>query len=506
MVENKQKKWIGKKSLKNILIYIMNKKIKIVLINPSSFKEERYGRELKKFGATSEPLGLAYLAANLEKHNHDVSILDSIALDLSIKETVQRVSNENPDLIGLTILTPMYSAVKKTAILLKQALPKTKIILGGAHATALPKETLLDISSVDYICIGEGENTIVNLANHLSQNKNISQVNGLAYRKQNNEIAFTDKQDFEKNLDEFPPPARHLLPMDRYQLTISRVESAGYCPTMILARGCPFNCSFCSHPFGRSFRHHSVERILGELKDLIDNYQINQVNFEADTLTANKDFLVSLCRGLIKSGLNKKIKWTCESRVDTVDKESLKAMKRAGCWEISYGVESGVKKLLNIVDKNITLKQIENIFKITKKTGIVIRGFFMLGLPSETIEESWQTINFAKKLDPLWAQFTVTIPYPGTPLFENLKNQNKIRHFDWDAYNTWGGWSGKDIPFIPENRTAQELKKLQKQAVVSFYLRPKTFFKFLRQINSFRALRAYWSGFLVLVKTKIKKI
>ena len=272
---------------------------------------------------------------------------------------------------------------------------------------------------------------------------------------------------------------------------------------MILARGCPFNCSFCSHPFGRTFRHHSINRIINELNELIDKYNINQVNFEADTLTVNKDFLVSLCQALIDKKINKKIQWTCESRIDTIDFEMLEIMKKAGCWQISYGVESGVQRLLDLINKGDKIKQIEEIFTMTKKVGITIRGFFMLGLPTETIEESWQTINFAKKLNPLWAQFTVTIPYPGTPLFEQLKKQGKIRTFDWDHYNTWAGWAEKEIPFVPENREVKEIMNLQKKALIAFYLRPKTFFKFIKQINSIKEFNKYFYGFYILMKHKL---
>ncbi|MFC1701121.1 B12-binding domain-containing radical SAM protein [Patescibacteria group bacterium] len=466
--------------------YNIKKKIKIVLINPPFQLKERYGKRLCRFGANSEPLGLAYLAANLEKYNYRVSIIDSPVLGFDIFEIIRQIKKIKPDLIGFTMLTPMYEIVKELADNIKLELPKCKIIVGGAHATALPKETLEDIKSVDYVCIGEGENTIVDLADCLS-NKihiNISRVDGLVYRDENKELIFNKSRQFEEDLDKFPPPARHLLPMKKYKLTVSRVNGADYCPTLILARGCPFDCSFCSHPFGRSFRRHSVERIIKELINLINNYNINQVNFEADTLTIDRDFLLSLCKELIKRGISKKIQWTCESRVDTIDEELLMAMKEAGCWQISYGIESGVQKLLDLINKGVTLARVEEVVSITKKIGITIRGFFILGLPTETIEESWQTIKFAKKLDPLWAQFTIAIPYPGTNLFNRLKEKNQIKHFNWSGYNTWGGWANKKLPFIPQGRDEKEIMKLQKQALVNFYLRPKVFFRF-SQFNKF---------------------
>lgn len=347
---------------------------------------------------------------------------------------------------------------------------------------------------------------MVELADFLSRGGDISKIDGLVYRDKKNQLIFNLPRKFEMDLDKFPLPARHLLPMASYHLTASRVRDVGYCPTLIIARGCPFNCSFCSHPFGRSFRHHSVERIICELKELINNYKIRQVNFEADTLTADKDFLISLCKALVREGISKEVKWTCESRISTIDIEMLKAMKEAGCWQISYGIESGVQRLLDSINKGVNLEKIEEVVALTKKVGITIRGFFMLGLPTETIKESWQTINFAKKLDPLWAQFTVTVPYPGTSLFEQLKKKNQIRHFNWSYYNTWGGWSDKDIPFVPRGRKPSELKKLQRQALVSFYLRPKIILRFLKQVKSFALFKNYFLGFFVLIKNKFRKI
>lgn len=481
-----------------------NKKVKIILINPPFLLEQRYG-DLKDFGPISEPLGIAYLAASLERHNYPVSIIDSAVLRMDIPEIVQKLKEEKPDLVGISILTTMYGVVKELVKAIRREIPDCKIILGGAHAIALPEETLLDIKEADYVCVGEGEHTIVELAEFLSGRGNISEIDGLVYRDERNRTIFNQPREFERDLDRLPPPARHLLPMEKYRLTISRIKEENYCPTLIIARGCPFNCSFCARTFGRSFRHHSIERIMSEFKELIDKYQIHQVNIEADNLTIDRDFLKSLCQALIDKRINEKVQWTCASRVDTVDEGMIQLMKDAGCWEISYGIESGSQRLLDIIDKGITIGQIERTVALTKKIGISVRGFFMLGLPSETKEESWQTINFAKKLDPLWAQFTVTTPYPGTRLFGQLKKRGKIRTFNWNNYNTWAGWANREeVPFIPEGRTIDELKNLQKQAMISFYFRPKPILRFLKRVNSWKVFKRYFLSAWVLIKNQLR--
>jgi anaerobic magnesium-protoporphyrin IX monomethyl ester cyclase len=157
---------------------------------------------------------------------------------------------------------------------------------------------------------------------------------------------------------------------------------------------------------------------------------------------------------------------------------------------------------LDSINKSVSLNQIENIFRITKNVGISIRGFFMLGLPGETPSESQATIDFAKKLNPLWAQFTVTVPYPGTKMFEDIDQQGKIRTYNWEKYNTWSGWQGsEDIPFVPDGRTVQELRDLQKRALRQFYLRPVVILQFLHHIQSWRDLQKYFIGVMVLLKS-----
>jgi len=479
--------------------------IKTVLIHPPLFLKERYGKDLKNFGAYSEPLSLAYLAAVLKENNYPVKIIDAAIFGFKPEDIIKKLKEENPDLIGLTVLTPMYGIMRDLVRVIKANLPNAKIVIGGAHASAMPKETLLDIPEIDYLCVGEGEETILELARFLEGKKRIEEVDGLWYCR-GGQVVSNKPRAYIDNLDKIPFPARDLLPMDRYTLTTSRTKGVAYCPTLIVARGCPYDCSYCSHPFGRSFRHHSVSRIISEVEELIARQNIRQMNLEADTLTVNKSFLMELCAGLIKAGIHKKVQWTCESRIDTVDREMLLAMKRAGCWQISYGVESGVQRLLDIICKNEKLETIEKVFKLTHQVGITIRGFFMLGLPTETREESWQTINFAKKLDPFWAQFTLTIPYPGTPLFTRLREQNQIRTFDWGYYNTWAGWSGKPLPYVPEGRTQKELQELQQKALLRYYLRPKVLLRFLKNINSIKTFLQYLLGFTVLVRKRISFI
>jgi len=475
----------------------------VVLIAPPLTLEDRYGKDMKHFGAVTEPLGIAYLAGCLQNEQIDVAIIDAPAENMSIDEIVQEIDDKEYTLIGISMLTPSYGVVKKLCNRIKAHFPDSTIIIGGPHCTALPERTLSEILSADIVCYGEGEQTIIDVAKN-KQKKDLSAINGICYRDESEIIRKTLPRPFLKNMDDIPLPARHLLPMDKYHLTASRVADNSYCPTIIVARGCPFGCTYCSHTFGRKIRFHSIERIVTEIQFLMDEYSITQLNIEADTLTANKKFITNLCQALIKTGIAKKIKWTCESRVDTVTYDLLALMREAGCWQISYGIETGSQRLLDLINKSVTLEQVEMTVMMTHKAGISVRGFFMLGLPSETPEESQETINFAIKLNPQWAQFTITIPYPGTPMFEQLDREGKIRTYDWTEYNTWSGWK-KDaqIPFVAEGRSLEELIGLQKKALRKFYIRPRVFIKFLFSIRSFGDLKKYIFGLYVLVKSKL---
>lgn len=478
----------------------------VLLINPPLSLQERYGKDMQKFGAISEPLGIAYIAGYLEKKAITVRIIDAQAENLDHDEVVRKISPTPDTIIGISVLTPVFNSVKRLCHQIKQVCPETLIVLGGAHCTALPVRTMEEIDTADIVCVGEGELTMAEICSHRYQNRSEdwSEIPGICYRD-TGRIVQNQPRDFIKDLDQIPPPARHLLPMHKYHLTASRVSGNDYCPTIIVARGCPFKCTYCSRTFGKSFRAHSVERIISEIQLLIDTYNISQINIEADTLTANKRFLTSLCQAMIDAGFPAKLSWTCESRVDTVNENTLRMMKKAGCWQISYGVETGSQRLLDMISKGVTLKQVEDAFSTTKKIGISIRGFFMLGLPTETSEESRATIEFAKKLDPLYAQFTVTVPYPGTQMFSELDQNGEIRTYDWSKYNTWSGWKDESIiPFVAHGRTLDELSALQKQALREFYMRPKVVLRFLRAISSIYDIQKYMTGFWVLLKSRIK--
>lgn len=473
----------------------------ILLINPPYSTEERYGRDLGKFGPLNEPLGLAYIGANLEKGGHNVTIIDAPALELKPEDICGHIEKENYDIVGVTMLTPMYARSVEVVRAVNNAFPEIKIVVGGPHPTILPEETINENKEIDFVVIGEGEVILLNLVNALENSESIDDIPGIVYRKSGS-VCVNQPPPMVTDLDELPMPARHLLPMNEYHITKSRTKTS-HAFTVSVARGCPFNCAFCCRIFGRKVRHHSIERIIKEIKMLVDDYDAKEINLEADTLTVNRKFLFSLCDGLISSGLSKKISWTCESRIDTVDENVLRKMKEAGCWQTSYGVETGSQRLLDIIHKDITIGQIEKTFAFTKNVGVSIRAFYMLGIPTETRNESLKTIAFAKKLDARWSQFTVFTPFPGTELYDMAVIEGGLKSKNWSDYKTHGGWTKGDLAYVPKGRSIEEMKKLQKKAYRDVYLRPKVIIRFLKEIDSIGKLKEYIIGFWVLIKTAL---
>ena len=258
---------------------------------------------------------------------------------------------------------------------------------------------------------------------------------------------------------------------------------------MLTSRGCPYRCVYCSKVSGNLYRHHSIDRIIKEMNILIDKYNAKEIIFRDDTFTIDKKHIEDLCQEIIKRGLNKKIKWTCMTRVPLVTEDLLKLMKKAGCWSRHYGVESGSQRLLDLIQKDITIKQVKDAFKWTRKAGIEIKAFFMLGLPTETKEESLQTIKFTKDSKPDWIQVTITVPYPGTKLYEEAKSKNLLK------LNSWEDLDGTKGPIIEsEFLNKNQMSGIIRKAYLSYYTSPRIIIQNLKTISDWNSFRKVMRG------------
>ncbi len=426
-------------------------------------------------GQKVPPLGLAYVAAALEKAGFQVEIIDNYLLEKPIDYVKQMVRKLNPQIVGITCSSVAYRGCIETAKAVKEALPSCKVVVGGPHPSIVP-DSLLQHPEIDYVVMGEGERAIVELATNIAKGKDIAaMISGIAYRLEGKIMKNAPK--FISDLDEVPIPARHLLPMHLYD---RMVEYLGARPAdlMNVVRGCPYNCTYCeiSKLWGQTCRSFSPPRVVEEIEHMVNEYGSKGIYFIGDNFTIQKKHTIELCRLIKKCKLD--ITWVCDARVDSVSRELLKEMKEAGCRTIWFGIESGSPTILKKLDKGITLQQVVRAFKLCREEGIQIACSFMLGIPGETINDMKSTLKFAKKLDPDWCRFNVFVAVPGSILYEEVMQRGLYdRIEDFVAY------------VKTEEFNYESIVKVQRRFLEEFNRSPKRIFRKIRR-----------EGFLAVLK------
>lgn len=447
----------------------------------------RLPESLNKIQGVLPPLGISYIAAVLEKNGYEVSILDAIALNLTKDETRDYIKRERPDIVGVTAMTSNIRGALEAASVAKEC--GATVVIGGPQLAVYPEETL-SYDFIDYGVIGEGEYTMLELVRALERKESIESIKGLIFKKDGkvrvNEPAIVD------NLDSLPFPARHLLPMERYSSII------GFHPvtTMMSMRGCPFKCGYCfKQPTDKKCRYRSSANVVDEMEHVVQQYGVREIMFYDDTFTLKRSRVVEICEEILRRGLD--VKWEAPTRVDVVDAELLQLMQKAGCIRLRYGVESGDPNILKAMNKGVTLAQVKEVFKRTKEAGIETFAYFMIAYIGETPETIERTISFAKGLDPDLVMFTVTTPYPETPLFNEAAEKGIIDRDYWREF-TLGKRSDR-LPYLVENAD-----QWAKRAYRAFYLRPSFVLKKLWKVRSWDAFKKHLLAAEALFLFKMK--
>jgi anaerobic magnesium-protoporphyrin IX monomethyl ester cyclase len=380
-------------------------------------------------GRKFPPLGLAYVAATLEKEGFQVQILDNYMLKKPIGEVKQLIQSLNPEIVGITCGSATYHKCVETAVAIKEVCPSCQVVVGGWHPSYVP-DSMLSHPEIDYVVMGEGERAMAELATHLSKGekaKAISSVAGVGYRK-DGKIVKNDPK-FIANLDEIPYPARHLLPLDMYERTMEFLDVEPV-DIMSIIRGCPFNCAFCEtrKMWGASCRFFSPRRVVEEVKFMMDKYGSKGIYFINDNFTIRKKETAELCELMKRENLD--LQWICDTRADMITRELLVKMREGGCKTIWFGVESGSPRILDKLNKHITPDQTRQAIKLCKQEGIKVACSFILGVPGETVREMEETLEFAKKLNPDLCQFNTFIAYPDSLLYEEILGSNNYDRLD----------------------------------------------------------------------------
>lgn len=454
---------------------------------------ERYGKGLEKIGTCLPPLGLLSLGAVLENNGYEVKIYDSDLLNSNVENLIEYVKKYEPDFVGIYCNTSNYHRVINYADNIKK-ISGVSVCLGGPHPIIEPDKVLKN-PSVDLVVMGEGEMTLLDLLDVLSRNGDLKKVKGLAFKDINGNIVVNERREPIPDLNVLPMPARHLVDIEKYRPSPHHYLELPM-TTMIVSRGCPFGCLFCAsrNVWGRSYRFRSVVKVIEEIKFLIKEYGIKNINFWDDLWGMRKEWTEEFCKRMIEEKIN--ISWSCERRVDTVDLDILKLMKKAGCYSIFYGIESLDQDCLDAINKGIKVEQAENVIKMTKKAGIEVRANFILGLPNETPEKVRKMIKRVLKLNPDYIKFNILTPYPGTELYKEVK-KGKWGFFKED----YGKATGYFATFLPYGyKSFEELEAIRRYAFRKFHLRLRYILSKILKIRNLKDIRKYYDGFKAVIK------
>jgi len=466
----------------------------VILVNPNLKREEEYPYKIKEIGHAASPmLGIAYLAAVLEENKINVKVIDALALGLSSEGVAKQIENYNPQIVGVTSTTPAIYSSTHLIKEIKSHNPFIKTVLGGAHITALPVRTMEDCPQIDYGVIGEGEFTFLQLCRMILDGKNAGGIQGIVSRTADGKIKMSSSPRPIQPLDQLPFPARHLLPMHIYRPTLVNYRRFPQ-TSVICSRGCPYQCTFCTKDiFGSKVRMRSPENVSEELKILKTDYRIKEINFYDEIFTLNRRWIMDLCKLIKPLGLI----WQCNSRVETINSEMLKIMKEAGCYRISYGVESGNQKSLGILKKGTRIEWIEKAFRLTRSTGIETLAFMMLGIPGENWNDMMRSIDFVLRIKADNAVFTLLTPYPGNEIYQDVKRYGALRIKDWNKYIC----IPENPVFIPFTTTDKELRRALEIAYRRFVFQPRyVLSRLLDAIHSPSKILPYIKGVISLMR------
>jgi anaerobic magnesium-protoporphyrin IX monomethyl ester cyclase len=420
------------------------------------------------------PIYLSYTVAVLDEADFEVSFVDAIMDELSIEEFAQRVHDIGPRLAIIETSTPSIRFDLETAAAIKELSPETFVALLGSHVTYFDREILAENPAVDAVIRGEFEYTAADLARALSNGGpptstglELRGVLGVTYRDADGDVRRNGDRPVFEPLDQMPFPARHIVKGEGYR---AGIYSGGHPTAMVSSRGCPYRCTFCLWPdilYGHKFRARSAENVVDEIEQAARLHGHDEVYFDDDTFTIDRQRVLDICRLIQERGLAKEVEWIAQCRVDTVDRETLEAMKNANCGYILFGVESGSPQMLKKMKKGITLDKVREAFKLTREIGIKTQAFFLFGMPGETQETIGETIEFAKELNASSTQFAVAIPHPGTALYEECKTNNWLTSENWADYTAEA--SLIETPWL----SAKEVEDARVRAYREYYYRPR---------------------------------
>jgi anaerobic magnesium-protoporphyrin IX monomethyl ester cyclase len=399
------------------------KNVKIALVNPPPPRGA--------FVHYQNPLiGLAYMAAVLEKKEYEVKVVDCPPLKMTYNGLKREIIRFEPDIVGITSVTVTFPSALQTARAIRESYPPALIVLGGPHVTVTDEQTLKEQPETDIVVRGEGEQTMLELVDLISKSnlKNLEEVAGITFRN-NEKIVRTPNRPFIQNLDQLPYPAYKYFPLRKYRLFGKLILP------IITSRGCPFHCTFCLAPrmAGNRFRARSPTNVVDELEWSRDEYNADAFTFHDETFTFDKKRVLEICEEIKTRNIG--LPWDCSTRVDQVSRGLLAEMRDANCQLVSFGVESGSQKILKAMKKGTRVEQNERAIKWAKEAGLSVSISVIIGYPGETTDTLKQTLDFIRRTEPDTVHMSLATPYPGVELYDLMrevgwKTCGELSHYD----------------------------------------------------------------------------
>jgi anaerobic magnesium-protoporphyrin IX monomethyl ester cyclase len=459
--------------------------------------EERYG-SFSGAGNTESSFALVCLAAVALQEGMDVRIIDAAAENLSVGQAAEEIKKYKPDVVGISSTTVGIAASGELACRLKEIDKKTITIIGGCHVTSLPGETLAEFNDFDIAVIGEGEETFAQILKAVAETGTVPGTLPGTAQRLNGRFIQNTRRPLIADLDKLPLPAWSLLRGFPGSFVPSPARIKHFpCASVVLARGCPNRCEFCDRSvFGNKVRSYSPGYALSMFKDLAHNFGVREILIEDDTFIISHKWVTEFCERLITEKFD--ITWSCLGRADRVTPDILRLMKKAGCWHISYGIESGDQRILDAMNKREDLAQIEQAVWWSREAGLKTKGFFMVGFPGETAESLKLTKDLALKLPLDDISVMQLTPFPGTALYQRAADYGAFDK-DWRKMNTLS------TVFVPHGFNQSDMEKARAEMLRAFYFRPSIFMrKFIDVVSNPRLFWYMFKGFLALKKV-IKK-
>lgn len=476
----------------------------ILIMPPNNFTDMikvRDNQKNKGFYVNYPPLGLAYLAAVLERENFKVKIIDAVTSLMGEEGILKTVSEERPKVVGITVTTPTLRVVYRLVQRLKEIGPQMVIVLGGPHISAQPE--IISSLKVEFGFRGEAEEGLPKLVKSIVEEQRSTHlpvhgctqigafpdIPGLVWLE-DREVRMNSHPVISR-LDSLPFPARHLLDNGRYINPTCSAKTT----SLITTRGCPYNCLFCSRAVREEYNERSVDNVIEEIREVVEKLRIEYITLMDETFTQSRKRVEEVVRKIKENKLN--FKWACQTRVNLIDKELIKAMHDVGCVNLSFGVESSSERIRELLKKPPPKKDYENVVKWSREIGMETNAYYMFGHPTETLSDLKETINFALSLNSDYASFNLTTVFPGSPLYRQMLKENLISEDIWNQYIL----GAVDLlTYVPEGLSKKTLERTISLAFRKFYFRPKYILRKLLKIKSIKDLRHHLRIAIIILK------